>query len=586
MNRVLPRCCAVLLLLALGACWGHPVQAAPVTCTASATNVAFGSVNPQNSQTNANGTLSYTCTNNSPSVHYITACFSIGYGVQSGAQINPRQMTNALGNILKFQLYQDPTLSTIWGSQTIAGTLPLMVNVIVPANGSNPGTATIYGQVLGGQTTAVPGSYQDVFSGSNTAVTVKDGGNKFPGNCDNTIVGTFPFTASATVVNQCTVSAGTLNFGTVGLLTAAVTGTSTITVQCPLLTSYNVGLDAGQNGGGNINARAMVLGANSIGYQLYQNPGLTTVWGNTVGTNTVAGIGTGLPQNYTVYGNVPPQPTPPAGTYNDTITVTVSTEPRSRRWLRMQRGQRIARGIQQRQGVVVALQARGRTQCREHAAFGCHRAGRLQAGHLGGHHTAHVQGAVVSERVRRAVAVATRASRDVAAGVEPQGGGHRRGHRHARHGRKLPARAGQAAGDRGGGRCRRRGRRWRGGGGRGVARGVHAATGQRHRRHQHEGNPTHGCCPPPDGGSYHAPRMLNPGWSPLAGPGPAPDAPPVVAGSVSCPTSRPPCTSMRLRNAAPDTAQDGSLKPLRVPTPITTNPGRSRGLPGATRSRR
>jgi len=48
------------------------------------------------------------------------------------------------------------------------------------------------------------------------------------------------------------------------------------------------------------------------------------VWGNTVGTNTVAGTGTGNSQSLTVYGNVPAQATPPAATYNDTITVTVT----------------------------------------------------------------------------------------------------------------------------------------------------------------------------------------------------------------------------------------------------------------------
>ena len=68
----------------------------------------------------------------------------------------------------------------------------------------------------------------------------------------------------------------------------------------------------------------MVQGTNSIAYQLYQNSGRTTVWGNTVGTNTVASTGTGNSQPLTVYGNVPAQATPPAATYNDTITVTVT----------------------------------------------------------------------------------------------------------------------------------------------------------------------------------------------------------------------------------------------------------------------
>ena len=48
------------------------------------------------------------------------------------------------------------------------------------------------------------------------------------------------------------------------------------------------------------------------------------MWGNTVGTNTIAGTGSGGSQSYTVYGRVPPQTTPAAATYTDTITVTVT----------------------------------------------------------------------------------------------------------------------------------------------------------------------------------------------------------------------------------------------------------------------
>jgi len=68
----------------------------------------------------------------------------------------------------------------------------------------------------------------------------------------------------------------------------------------------------------------MVLGANSVAYQLYRDSGRTQVWGNTVGTDTVAGTGTGSAQPLTVYAIVPAQTTPPAGTYTDTVVVSVT----------------------------------------------------------------------------------------------------------------------------------------------------------------------------------------------------------------------------------------------------------------------
>jgi spore coat protein U-like protein len=61
-----------------------------------------------------------------------------------------------------------------------------------------------------------------------------------------------------------------------------------------------------------------------VTYSLYSDSGRATVWGNTVGTNTVAGTGNGASQSYTVYGRAPAQTTPAAGTYTDTVTVTVT----------------------------------------------------------------------------------------------------------------------------------------------------------------------------------------------------------------------------------------------------------------------
>ena len=64
--------------------------------------------------------------------------------------------------------------------------------------------------------------------------------------------------------------------------------------------------------------------AASSRYELYRNSARTQRWGNTLNTDTVVGSGNGANQNLTVFGRVPNQSTPSAGTYNDTITVTVT----------------------------------------------------------------------------------------------------------------------------------------------------------------------------------------------------------------------------------------------------------------------
>jgi spore coat protein U-like protein len=128
-----------------------------------------------------------------------------------------------------------------------------------------------------------------------------------------------------TIVATCTInSASTLNFGSQGVFTANVDQSSTIQVQCTNTTPYNIGLDAGVGSGATVAVRKMTSGGATVNYTLYSDSGHTTVWGTTIGTNTVAATGNGAAQSYTVYGRIPAQTTPAPGTYADTVTVTVT----------------------------------------------------------------------------------------------------------------------------------------------------------------------------------------------------------------------------------------------------------------------
>jgi spore coat protein U-like protein len=136
---------------------------------------------------------------------------------------------------------------------------------------------------------------------------------------------TSTFTTQVTLAATCVInSASTLNFGSQGVLTANVDQTSTIAVQCTNTTPYNIGLDVGTGTGATVGVRKLTSGGATVNYTLYSDSGRTTVWGNTVGTDTVAASGSGAAQNYTVYGRVPSQTTPAPGTYTDTVTVTVT----------------------------------------------------------------------------------------------------------------------------------------------------------------------------------------------------------------------------------------------------------------------
>lgn len=139
------------------------------------------------------------------------------------------------------------------------------------------------------------------------------------------------FQAKIVIQNTCAVNLTAptdLDFGTQGVLSANVDTTSTITFTCTSGAPYNIGLNAGANpsSAGDVSTRRMKHGtADYVSYQMYTATGRTGAqWGDTVGTDTQAGTGTGTAQTTTVYGRVPPQATPPAGSYADTVTVTVT----------------------------------------------------------------------------------------------------------------------------------------------------------------------------------------------------------------------------------------------------------------------
>jgi spore coat protein U-like protein len=129
-----------------------------------------------------------------------------------------------------------------------------------------------------------------------------------------------------TIQAECKIqTSADLDFGTRGVIDANVDQTSTIGVQCTSGQTYNVGLSAGGGAGATTTVRKMTGPAAAIiNYALYRDTARTLLWGVTIGTDTLAGTGNGNVQNLTVYGRVPPQVTPAAGVYTDTVAITVT----------------------------------------------------------------------------------------------------------------------------------------------------------------------------------------------------------------------------------------------------------------------
>lgn len=139
---------------------------------------------------------------------------------------------------------------------------------------------------------------------------------------------TTTFNVTLTIQSSCTVNtpaATNVAFGTHPSTDVDIDAVGQLNVNCTPGTGYTIALDEGLNaGGGGVAARAMINGASDlVPYQLYADAGRTAIWGETVGTDTVAGVGTGAVQAYAVYGRVP-SASFPAASYADTITATVT----------------------------------------------------------------------------------------------------------------------------------------------------------------------------------------------------------------------------------------------------------------------
>jgi spore coat protein U-like protein len=126
--------------------------------------------------------------------------------------------------------------------------------------------------------------------------------------------------ARPAAANSCSAYASGIAFGSYYGSVVQVTGT--VTVTCTSGQAYHVGLDAGLSSGATLTTRAMVNGT-KLGYQLFSDPGRSTNWGNTSGTNWVAGTGNGSAQVYTIYAQIPAGESGALVTYTDTITASI-----------------------------------------------------------------------------------------------------------------------------------------------------------------------------------------------------------------------------------------------------------------------
>jgi spore coat protein U-like protein len=297
-----------------------PAPALAQTCNFSISNVSFGNVNVLGGgAVDVTATVTFNCS--SFPFTTVRVCPSIGDG-SGGATATQRRMVSG-SNILTYQLYSNSNRTTIWGSYFWSfAARPPTVDLFVGLSGSASTTRTIFARVFANQQTVSAGAYLSAFSGAHTDFRYRMGTTSC--NVTPTLQARPTFNVTANVLKNCLVTAQDIDFGTHGVLASNVDAAGQLGVRCTGGTPYTVGLDGGLSGGPPT-ARRLTKGSEFITYGLYRDAGRTQPWGDlSLPATVAAGTGTGAVQNFTVFGRVPPQATPSAGAYADTIAVTVT----------------------------------------------------------------------------------------------------------------------------------------------------------------------------------------------------------------------------------------------------------------------
>lgn len=148
-----------------------------------------------------------------------------------------------------------------------------------------------------------------------------------PAYAVGTATGTMTVTTS--VANSCTITTGPMTFADYDPSAVVdLDATATITSTCTSGGSTKMTMSQGDNAltGSSVTTplRAMDDGNdNALGYFLYSDSAGGTVWGDTADTGKAI-TATGNADPTTVYGRIPKGQTPPAGSYTDSVLVTLT----------------------------------------------------------------------------------------------------------------------------------------------------------------------------------------------------------------------------------------------------------------------
>lgn len=142
------------------------------------------------------------------------------------------------------------------------------------------------------------------------------------------------FQVTASVANSCVVTSATnIAFGAYDPAaannTTALDGLGAVTVRCTRGSNAAIALDQGLSATGTSSCGAPARqmsdgGSNRLRYDIYSDSGRTSAWGCAATNDVDQAFSSLAPVAFTTYGRIPAGQDVPAGSYTDTVTVTVT----------------------------------------------------------------------------------------------------------------------------------------------------------------------------------------------------------------------------------------------------------------------
>ena len=310
---------SVRTLIAIAAFVFWAGTASAQVCNFSITNFNFGNINLSSGGTApTSGTMTITCSGNAGKS--VNLCPNIGNGTGGSTNGSPRRLTNGTATV-PYNLFQPS--GQVWGSYLWAyAETPPAMTLTIGSSGSTTITQTIQAAISGSIASAITGLYTSKFSAADAELVYSYGASCSKGGGHSVQTS---FTVQAQVTATCNLAVNAMSFGTIAGLTTAQATSNQISLTCTTGVPYTISLSNGSNGGTSPTNRYMISASNQkLSYGIFKDAAHMQAWGLTTGANTQAGTGSGTTQNLTAYALLPAQGNPSAGTYSDTVVVTIN----------------------------------------------------------------------------------------------------------------------------------------------------------------------------------------------------------------------------------------------------------------------